>query len=133
MADTQLLPSLAPGDILPTLVLDQPNGRQICLEEESLLGCPVMLWIQGSSPQPVIAQNLFWMVDEFWKFGSLVYAVASTDEGLPRNVEVLIDPEQRIAQALQFEASGIAVFDRDFRLAAVRPLSAMQRSIPARL
>ncbi len=129
MAEIQSLPSLAPGDILPTLVFDQPNGRKICLGEESLLGCPVVLWVQGSSPQPIIAQTLARMVDEFWKFGSLVYAVASTGEGMPRNIEVLIDPEQSIAQALQFEASGIAVFDRDFRLAAVRSLAALQDAL----
>ncbi len=129
MADIQSLPSLAPGDILPTLVLDQPNGRKICLGEESLLGCPVVLWIQGSSPQPIIAHTLSRMVDEFGKFGSLVYAVASTDEGMPRNIEVLIDPEQSIAQALQFEASGIAVFDRDFTLAAVRSVAALQDAL----
>ncbi len=69
------------------------------------------------------------MIDEFRKVGSQVYAVASTDDAMPRNIEILIDPEQRIARALQIEDSGIAVFDRDFNLAAVRSLTAIQDAL----
>ncbi len=129
MADSQSLPLLAPGDTLPTLVLDQPNGRQICLGEKSFIGSPVVLWIPGSSPQPIMAQSLAQKVDEFQNVGTLVYAVASSDSDLPGNLQVLIDHEHKIANALQFEASGIAIFDRDFKLAAVRPLAALQETL----
>jgi len=121
MTDLQSLPFLAPGDTLPTLVLDQPNGRKILLGEKSFIGSPVVLWIQGSSPQPIIAQSLAQKIDGFQKVGSLVYAIASSDDDMPWNLEVLMDPEQRIAHALKIEVSGIAVFDRDFKFAAVRP------------
>ena len=114
---------------MPTLVLNQPNGRQILLGEKSFIGSPVVLWIQGSSPQPIMAQSLAQKVDEFQKVGTLVYAVVSSDSGLPRNLQVLIDHEQKIANALQFEASGIAIFDRDFKLAAVRSLAALQEAL----
>ena len=129
MAEVQSLPTLAPGDILPTLVFGQPSGRQICLGAESLLGCPVVIWVQGTAPQPIMAQALGQKVEAFWEIGAQVYAVAATDTGMPRNVEVLIDPGQGVAQALGIETSGIAVFDRDFKLAAVRPLGALQEAL----
>ena len=129
MTDAQPLPLLAPGDTLPTLILNQPNGRQILLGETSFVGSPVVLWIQGPSPQPIMAQSLAQMIDEFQEVGTLVYAVAASDNGLPGNLQVLIDHEQKIANALQIEASGIAIFDRDFKLAAVRSLSAFQEAL----
>ena len=108
------LPVLGLGDTLPTLVLNQPDGRQILLGEKSFIGSPVVLWIQGSSPQPILAHSLARKVDEFRQIGALVYAVASSDSGLPAHIPVLNDPENTIANALQLDSSGIAIFDRDF-------------------
>jgi predicted 2-oxoglutarate/Fe(II)-dependent dioxygenase YbiX len=129
MADSSSFSPLAPGDVLPTLVLEQPGGRRICLGAESLLGCPVALWFQGAIAQPILAQALGQKIEAFREFGTQVYAVGDSDAGIPSNVEVLLDPGHGIGRSLGIESSGIAVFDRDFRLAAVRPLGAIGEAL----
>ena len=111
---------LLPGDVMPRLVLLDPDGGKVDLRHQSIAGDTLVLWFAGEAADPAGIARLERMLDAFAAVEARPFVVLTgARDTAELRVPILLDPERRVPAGLAIDPPAVLVVSPRGRVAAL--------------
>ncbi len=130
---TPKLPPLGPGEPMVKLALPGPDGAPVDLQHQDLAGRTRVLWITRGEPSAERMAKLAGLTEAFDAVEARLFHVvggkADGEEAV--GIARLLDPEERLAPALNLARDGMLVLDPSWRIALLAQGDAFAEALAA--
>lgn len=114
------------GDTLGKIELRSAQGNTVHIGDGSWIGMPLVLWVAGTAPDPIVAGLFAQRLPDFEAAGAypwlVVHECSCADGEMPSPIafRTLLDPNRRVARAVGLAGPGVVVLDGDGRVVSAR-------------